>query len=76
MQTAELSKRPNQRLRQTYRFSGPSLETSWKARHRTGLPHSLEKPTGADAHCQVNNLLHLTQEACGWLDEIFDASGR
>lgn len=30
--------------------------------------------TGADAHCQGNNPLRLTQEADGWLREIFGTS--
>ncbi len=31
----------------------------------------LDAATGADGHVQVNNRLRLTQEAVGWMDEIF-----
>jgi pimeloyl-ACP methyl ester carboxylesterase len=34
----------------------------------------LDATTGADGHCQVNNRLRLTQEASGWMDEIFSGS--
>jgi len=35
----------------------------------------LDAASGADGHCQVNNRLRLVQEASGWMDEIFSASG-
>ena len=35
----------------------------------------LDAATGADGHCQVNNRLRLVQEASGWMEEIFAASG-
>lgn len=32
----------------------------------------LDAATGADGHCQVNARLRMVQEACGWMDEIFN----
>lgn len=31
----------------------------------------LDKPTGADSHCQVGDRHRLVQETVGWMDEIF-----
>lgn len=35
----------------------------------------LDASSGADGHCQVNARLRFVQEACGWMDEIFDLRG-
>lgn len=32
----------------------------------------LDAATGADGHCQVNARLRMVQEACGWMDDIFN----
>lgn len=32
----------------------------------------LDAASGADGHCQVNARVRLVQEACGWMDEVFE----
>jgi hypothetical protein len=39
--------------------------------HKT-LVH-LDAPSGADAHCQVNNPTRLAKDVCDWLDAFFAA---
>ncbi|MET3930219.1 alpha-beta hydrolase superfamily lysophospholipase [Lysobacter sp. OAE881] len=34
----------------------------------------LDAATGADSHCQVNARVRLVQEACGWMDDIFETT--